>query len=149
MGFFRKESREEREEAHEQWLKSFMAIYQQATPLIGKVAQLNSDGQPADLLSLVEAYRRFRPLLQSLKKLPKPPEKELRNIKNDFEKTLSMCVKAGEMAMKMSDDLAHGAHFASRLHLASIVGYIGYAEGYHKASLDRLTKIGVDLGGEE
>ena len=130
-------------EAREQWLKSFMAIYKQASPLIDTVAKLDTEGQPASLDSLLEAYRSFGPLLQALKEMPKPPQKELRNIKNDFEKTLSMCIKAGEMAMKMVDDLRHGANLASRMHFSTIVGYIGYAEIYYKVLLDRLTKIGV------
>lgn len=135
--------KDESNEAQGQWLKSFMVIYKQASPLIDTVAKLDTERQPADLNSLLEAYRSFGPLLQSLKEMPKPPHKELRNIKNDFEKTLSMCMKAGEMAIKMVDDLGHGAKLASRMHFSSIVGYISYAEIYYKALRDRLTKISV------
>jgi len=130
-------------EAKEQWLKSFMVIYKQASPLINTVAKLDAEGQPAGPDSFLEAYQNFRPLLQSLKEMPKPSHKELRNIKKDFEKTLSMCVKAGEMMIKMIDDLRHGSQLASRMHLASVVGYVSYAEIYHKSLLDRLSKVGV------
>ena len=126
-----------------QWLDSFMAIYREASPLINRVAKLSTEGQPADLYSLVEAHWSLDPLLQSSKRMPKPPQKELRNIKNDFEKMLSMCIKAGEMAMKMVDDLKHGARLASQMHFSSVVQYVGYAEIYRKALVKRLTKIGV------
>ena len=135
--------KDELNETQKQCLKSFMAIYKQASPLIDAVAKLDTEGQPADLSSLLEAYRNFSPLLKSLKEMPKPSHKELRNIKNDFEKTLSMCIKAGEMAIKMVDDLGHEAKLASRMHFSSIVGYTGYAEIYYKSLQDRLTKIGV------
>jgi hypothetical protein len=130
-------------EEREQWLKSFKGIYKQTNPSIMKVTKLNSDGQPANPRSLLEAYHDFRPILQSLKNMPKPPEKELRKIKNDFERTLSMCIKAGEMAIKMLDDLNHGARLASRMHVASIVGYVNYAALSHKSLIERLNKIGI------
>lgn len=130
------------DETQEQWLKQFMAIYEQSTPLIHTVAELSADRQPADLRSLIEARRSFPSLLLSLKEMPAPPQKELRNIKNDLEKTLSMCIKAGEMAIKMSDDIAHGANLASRMHFSSIVGYTSYAATYRASLLERLKKIG-------
>ena len=75
--------------------------------------------------------------------MPKPPHKELRNIKNDLEKTLSMCVKAGEMATKTVDDVERGAKLASRIHFSSLTGYISYAKINYQFLLDHLTKIGV------
>ena len=130
-------------EVERDWFESFMLIYNQASPLVDTVAKLDSEGQPANPGSLLEAYQSLLPLLQSLKDMPKPPEKELRKVKDDFERTLSMCVKAGEMAMKMLDDLNHGAKLAARMHVASIVGYVNYAAIYHKDLIKRLTKIGV------
>jgi len=126
----------------EQWLDSFMAIYKQVSPLIDRVTKFNTEGGPADPGSLLEAYQSFSPLLQSLKEMPNPAQRELRKIKNDFEKTLSMCAKAGEMAIKMSDDLKHNAKLAARMHVSSVVGYISYAEIYHKALLGKLAKLG-------
>ena len=125
------------------WFESFMLIYNRACPLLDTVAKLDSEGQPANPGSLLETYPSLLALLQSLKNMPKPPEKELRKAKHDFEKTLSMCVKAGEMALKMLDDVDHGAKLAARMHVASIVGYINYAAIYREELIKRLTKIGV------
>ena len=130
-------------EIERDWLQSFMLIYNQASPLIDTVAKLDSEGQPANPGNLLEAYRNLLPLHQSLKDMPKPPEKELRKVKDDFERALSMCVKAGEMAIKMLDDLDRGAKLAARMHVASIVGYVNYAAIYRKDLIKRLNKIGA------
>ena len=130
-------------EVKKDWLESFMLIYNQASPLIDTVAKLDSEGQPANPGSLLEVYPRLLPLLQTLQDMPKPQEKELRKVKDDFEKTLSMCIKAGEMAIKMLDDVDHGAKLAARMHVASIVGYVNYAAIHRKDLIKRLTKIGV------
>jgi len=130
-------------EVEGEWLKSFMLIYTQARPLIDTMAELDTEGQPARLDSLVEGYRLLPPILQSIKRMQKPSDKELRKIKGDFEKTLEMSVKAGEMALKMIDDYKYGARTALRMHFASIVGYVSNAESYHKFVKERLTKIGV------
>jgi hypothetical protein len=128
-----------------EWLTVFMSVYKQARPTIEIVAKLDSDGHPASLDSLVEGYRLLPPVLQSIKGMPKPSNKELRKIKGNLEKTLEMSIKAGEMALKMIDDHAHGARTASRMHFASIVGYVSYAGSFHKLVKEGLTKIGVDI----
>lgn len=128
-----------------EWLTVFMSLYKQARPTIEAVAKLDSDGHPASLDSLVEGYKLLLLVLQSIKGMPKPYNKELRKIKDNLEKTLEMGIKAGEMALKMIDDHAHGARTASRMHFASMVGYVSYAGSYHKLVKERLTRIGMDI----
>ena len=134
-----------KEDTDKEWLKDLMSIYKQASPTIETVTEVDSDGQPASLDSLVEGYGFLPPILQSIKRMQKPSDKELRKIKGDFEKTLEMSIKAGEMALRMIDDYNHGARTASRMHFASIVGYVSLAESYHKLVKERLTKIGIKL----
>jgi len=134
-----------REGTDKEWLTVFLPVYNQARPTIETVAKLDSDGDPASPESLVEGCRALRPALQSVRGMPTPPNKELRKIKGDLEKTLEMSIKAGEMASKMIDDYAHGAQTAARMHFASIVGYVGYAGSYHKLVRERLTRIGMDI----
>jgi len=133
------------EDTDKEWLKELMSIYEQASPIIETVTKVDSDGQPASLDSLIEGYRFLPPLLQSIKRMQKPHNKELRKIKGDLQKTLEMSIKAGEMALKMIDDHTHGARIASRMHFASIVGYVSYAGIYNKSVKERLVKIGVKL----
>lgn len=128
-----------------EWLTVFMSVYKQARPIIETVAKLDLDGQPASLGSLVEGYKLLPPILQSIKGMPKPSSKELRKIKDNLQKTLEMSIKAGEMALKMIDDHAHGARTASRMHFASTVGYVSYAGSFHKLVKEGLTRIGMDI----
>lgn len=134
-----------KEDTDKEWLTAFLSIYKQASPTIETVTEVDSDGQPASLDSLVEGSGLLPPILQSIKSMQKPSNKELRMIKDEFKKTLEMSIKAGEMALKMIDDYAHGARMASRMHFASIVGYVSHAGSYHKFVKERLTKIGVKL----
>lgn len=128
-----------------EWLTVFMSVYKQASPIIETVAKVDLNGQPASLDSLVEGYKLLPSVLQSIKGMPKPSNKELRKIKGNLEKTLDMSIKAGEMALKMIDDHTHGARTASRMHFASIVGYVSYAESFHKLVKEGLTRIGMDI----
>lgn len=128
-----------------EWLTVFMSAYKQVRPTIETVAKVHSAGHPPTLDSLVEGYKLLPPVLQSIKGMPKPSNKELRKIKDNLEKTLEMSIKAGEMALKMIDDHAHGARTASRMHFASIVGYVSYAGSFHKLVKEGLTKIGMDI----
>lgn len=128
-----------------EWLTVFMSVYKHARPTIETVAKVHSAGHPPTLDSLVEGYKLLPPVLQSIKGMPKPSNKELRKIKDNLEKTLEMSIKAGEMALKMIDDHAHGTRTASRMHFASIVGYVSYAGSFHKLVKEGLTKIGMDI----
>lgn len=124
------------------WLVAFMPLYEQAAPLIQTVVKLDAGGLPADLTTLVEANERLRPILESARKLPKPKQKEFRNIKKDFENVLSRCIRAGETGVKLLDDLGHGApQMAVRMRFATIVGYTGQASIYYESLLKRLTSL--------
>jgi len=59
----------------------------------------------------------------------------------DLQQALSMCIKAGEMANKMVDDLRYNAQSASRMHLASIVGYINYAKIYDAEFTKKMNQL--------
>jgi hypothetical protein len=131
-----------------EWLAAFVSVYKQARPAIETVAKVHSADHPPTLDSLVEGCKLLPPVLQSIKGMPKPSNKELRKIKDNLEKTLEMSIKAGEMALKMIEDHTHGARAASRMHFASMVGYVSYAGGFHKLVKGGLTKIGVDIGAQ-
>ena len=127
----------------DQWLQAFMQLYEQAAPLIQRTAKPDTDGLPADLETLIEAARKLPPILESVKNLPKPKQKEFRNIKNDFKNVLSRCIKAGETGIKLLDDLNHGAKMAARIRLATIVGYTGQANAYYESLSKRLASLSV------
>jgi hypothetical protein len=64
------------EEETQRWLKAFMPLYEQATPLIQGIAKLDADGLPADLGILVEATKKLQPILESARNLSKPKQKK-------------------------------------------------------------------------
>jgi hypothetical protein len=79
------------------WLGKFMALYEQASPIINVVTRKNADGMPASPLDLMEGLK-LCPMLELAKKLSKPKEKELREAKNEFEQVLSSCIKIADAA---------------------------------------------------
>jgi len=121
------------------WLQAFMPLYKKATPLIKSVVEKSSDGLPADLETLIEAYRQLRPILESTKKLPKPKRKEFRRIQKAFEGTLSQCIAAGGMGVKMLDDFGHNAQTAARMRIAGIVGLTEQARLLYEVLCKELT----------
>jgi len=80
-----------------EWLPQFMALYQQASPIITIVTRRSADGMPASPLDLMEGLK-LRPMLERMKKLSKPKDKELREAKNEFEQVMSNCIKIADAA---------------------------------------------------
>jgi len=79
------------------WQQEFMALYEQASPIINAVTSKSPDGMPASPLDLMEGLK-LRPMLERAKKLSKPKDKELREVKSDFEGVMSSCIKIANAA---------------------------------------------------
>jgi hypothetical protein len=80
-----------------EWLTQFMSLYEQASATVSVVIRKSADGMPASPLDLMEGLK-LRPMLDRAKKLSKPRDKDLRDIKDDFEKVLSSCIKIADTA---------------------------------------------------
>jgi hypothetical protein len=80
-----------------EWQQEFMALYEQASPIINAVTSKSPDGMPASPLDLMEGLK-LRPMLELVKKLSKPKDKELRDAKSDLEKLMSNCIKIADAA---------------------------------------------------
>jgi hypothetical protein len=80
-----------------EWQPEFMALYEQASPIINVVTRKSADGMPASPLDLMEGLK-LRPMLERSKKLSKPKDKELREAKSEFEQVLSSCIKIADAA---------------------------------------------------
>ena len=79
------------------WQQEFMALYQQASPIINVVISKGADNMPASPLDLMEGLK-LRPMLERAKKLAKPKDKELRGTRSEFEQVLSSCIKIADSA---------------------------------------------------
>lgn len=113
-----------------EYLNTLDSTYQSLMPPVSSVAKLEN-GLPPTLDILFQVYSNYQLVLQTVKAMRKAPHKDLENMRKELERTLSMAIKAGEIAIKMVDDERHNAKMASRMHLASIVGYVGYTKFYH------------------
>jgi hypothetical protein len=80
-----------------EWQPEFMALYEQASPIISVITRKGPDGTLASPLDLMEGLK-LRPILERVKRLSKPKDKELREAKSDFEQVLSGCIKIADAA---------------------------------------------------
>ncbi len=80
-----------------QWQQDFMALYQQASPIVNVIVKKSADGMPASPLDLMEGLK-LRSMLERVKKLSKPRDKEMRQAKDELEKLLSSCIKIADAA---------------------------------------------------
>ena len=78
-------------------LREFMQIYEQASPIISTVIKREADGSPSSPLELMEGLK-LRPMLEHVKKLSKPKEKELHEAKKEFEQLLLACITIANTA---------------------------------------------------
>jgi hypothetical protein len=83
--------------AKSQWQTEFMAIYQQASPIVNVIIKKGADGMPGSPLDLMEGLK-LRPMLVLVKKLSKPKDRDLREVKSELEQVLSSCIKIAESA---------------------------------------------------
>jgi hypothetical protein len=123
-----------------EYLNTLASIYQNLSPPLSSVAKIEND-LPPDLEILFQAHSNYQSTLQNIKMLHKAPHKDLQRMSKDLQQALSMCIKAGEMADKMVDDLGYNAQLASRMHFASIVGYIRYAKSYNEEFTKRMNQL--------
>ena len=87
-----------KEEAErKEWQSEFMSLYQQAAPIIHVVVSKSTDGMPGSPLDLMEGLK-LRPMLERVKKLSKPKDKEMREAKGHLEQLLSSCIKIADAA---------------------------------------------------
>ncbi|MCJ7654214.1 MAG: hypothetical protein MUO97_02745, partial [Dehalococcoidia bacterium] len=88
---------EKRKAEEDERLREFMQLYEQALPVISAVIKKGADGLPASPSDLTE-WLKLRPMLEHVKKLSKPKEKELHEAKKEFEQLLLACSKVAETA---------------------------------------------------
>jgi len=79
------------------WQQEFMALYQQAAPIVNVIVRRDAEGMPASPLDLMEGLK-LRPMLERVKKLSKPKDKDMREAKSELENLLSSCIKIADAA---------------------------------------------------
>jgi len=79
------------------WQQEFMSLYRQASPIINVIIKRDVEGMPASPLDLMEGLK-LRPILDLVKKLSKPKDKDLREAKSELEHLMSSCIKIADTA---------------------------------------------------
>lgn len=80
-----------------EWQQGFMALYRQASPIINVIIRRDTEGMPASPLDLMEGLK-LRPILELVKKLSKPKDKDMREAKSELEHLMSGCIKIADTA---------------------------------------------------
>lgn len=83
------------------WFKTFMPLYERAAPLIWHIAnieKLKAGQLPVSPYMFVESSLTLRPILECIRNMRKPKDKQLANIKMEFEIALHNCIRAAESA---------------------------------------------------
>jgi hypothetical protein len=121
------------------WFQVFMPLYEKAAPLVRRIANIDTLGAgelPVSPYTLVESNLTLRPILEALKKIPEPREKDLVSIQVEFETALSSCIKAAEAAAKYID--LEGRGIADQVLLGTIINSTVLAHEYIESVSNRL-----------
>ena len=136
-------SKSEKRKAEEsERLREFMQLYEQALPVISAVIKKGADGLPASPFDLME-WLKLRPMLEHVKKLSKPKEKELHEAKKEFEQLLLACIKVAEAAELVT---AGGQAIPSEADLARLDAGIATANGLMERLSQRLAALSQSPG---
>ena len=74
-------------EGEVEWLQAFLPLYEKARPLVQKVGKcVRSEDEKAAVEALKEAVQKLPSILHEMKATPNPKDKELKEIKNKFQK---------------------------------------------------------------
>ena len=93
------------------WFETFVPLYEKAASLVRHIADieaLKAGRLPTSLYALVESNLTLGLILQVVRKMPKPEEKELASIQQEFQIALSSCIKAAETAAKYVELVERG-----------------------------------------
>ena len=121
------------------WFKSFMPLYEKAAPLIRYITnleKLQAGELPLSFHTLLESNLTLRPILDSVRRMHKPNEKQLAIIQREFEIALSNCIKAAESASKYVRLEEHSID--SRTLLSTIINSTVLAHEYIESVSKRL-----------
>ena len=115
-----------------------MQLYEQALPVISTVIKKGADGLPASPFDLME-WLKLRPMLEHVKKLSKPKEKELHEAKKEFEQLLLACITIANTAAGFVN--SGGQAVLSEADLARLDAGIATANGLMEGLSQRLASL--------
>lgn len=87
--------------AEADWIEEFLPLYEKARPLIQEVGKSVRQAQEENIIrALKEAKANMPAILNAMKSIQSPKEKELREIKKIFEKGLKEFIESCDYGLK-------------------------------------------------
>ncbi len=129
-------------EDKEQWLDTFLPMYEQAKLKIDTIINFNIlsdnlavDNAAANIKQVILTASNLKFILDIYDKLPEPRDKELRKVRRDFQDLLTACVSNGAMWLKYTEVPG------SKMQRHKIVYFWSMAKGINKELSERITRI--------
>jgi hypothetical protein len=126
--------------------ETLVSLYDKAEPIIHRIADLNTfkyGELPLNPYMLVEAGITLRMVLDALKKMHNPQDRELSLIQREFETALTNCIRAAESTEKYVE---YSGTSRSRMILNNIVNSTVMANEYIESVSKRLDAFkGVNI----
>ena len=84
-----------------QWVGEVMPLYRQTEALVRSIAQIDSDGLPTDIENMSDILIYLPPILDRMKRMPKPKSSKLQHLQKDFKLMLNACIKSARYRLKV------------------------------------------------
>lgn len=140
----RRRSKEELARSRQEWLTQCLATYQEFNALVDRFSKMHAANQAIAWEDVSQASEGFAAILKAVNEMPKPHQRDLREIRKDFRLTLHWWIKVGGIARDIVSEEKAGRASPSRAYTNQAMTYTGYAAKRHKALVDRLRKAGLD-----
>lgn len=87
--------------AETDWIEEFLPLYEKARPLVQEVGKSVRQAEEENIIqALKEAKAKMPPILNAMKAIQSPKEKELREIRKIFEKGLKEFIESCDYGIK-------------------------------------------------
>ena len=121
------------------WFQAFMPLYERASPLVLRIADLKrfEVGElPVSPDMLAVSRLTLQPILNAVRRMPNPKDKELATIHREFELALLNCIKAAEWAEKYLNPRHHNVDID--VLLGTVINYTVLAHEYIESVAKKL-----------
>jgi len=133
---------EKAEAERQSWFEAFLPLYERAAHIIDRIADLGmltSGELPVSPYAIAESNLTLQPILEATRKIHKPKEKELLAIQQEFQLSLSSCIRAVEAAVKYIELEERGTYNSAVLN--TIINSLVLAHDYIESASDKLIAL--------
>ena len=126
------------------WFESFLPLYEKVAPIIHRIADLDSltSGElPVSPYAIAESNLTLQPILEATRRIHKPGEKELLTVQQEFQLSLTSCIKAVEASVKYIELEERGIYNSAVLN--TIINSLVLAHDYIESASDKLTTLRI------